>query len=222
MSQKEKIGNEMLQKQWSVKERPGYLGKNREAYYHAMDEKYGPGKWRLANIDTTGKEYTIQQIVFEVYAESYAQHFREHEEDLHWITENFSHAYELDEYPVSVEDATNLDLYYNKPGVPNQFHAVAMNHAIMNLLQEPMRGEKPLRVYPPKKDSPEEEWPAGWKWHPGRIPVLESYATVMPELDREDPDVYARNKWWLDDDRSLPVATVEAFYQSTKAVQVES
>ncbi|OGG26446.1 hypothetical protein A2960_06230 [Candidatus Gottesmanbacteria bacterium RIFCSPLOWO2_01_FULL_39_12b] len=190
---------------WITQERPGHLGRRRDEKFSEWNGRYDSGNWRLVNVDQNDRLWTIEEIVFNVYAESYAAYFQDHPKEADWIVNNFSHAYELDEYPVPVERATDLYRTYNQPGIPNQFHAVALNYALMYLLNKPFKGNKPLRVYPADEGKPP---PEGEKWHPGRIPCLPKYLELINNL----PDV---SRWYSD------TTTIEHFYQATKALQVK-
>jgi len=187
---------------WITVDRPGYFGKNREVQEKLWDEKYGIGNWRLACQTPQGIVLTYDGVIQE-YIEGYAEYFRLHPDEAKQITESFAYAY--DKELVTKEDAFDPYALYQKPGKANQFHHVAFNIALERVLKSPFKGSEPIKVRAGKPETPIEKWPAGWKWHPGRIPC------VHPETitNREFP-----NQWWEKD-------SIEDFYQSNKVLQIK-
>lgn len=57
---------------WRVVERPGYLGKKRDAKYQDWDRIYGKGGWRISWI-VRGKDYDFLTACKEFYEEAYFQ-----------------------------------------------------------------------------------------------------------------------------------------------------
>ena len=196
----------------TIVERPGYQGPRRDADYKRWDETYGKGNWRLAWIDNQGTEYTIEDIVFKVYAEGYAEHFRKHPEELEWVLVNYGYAYDFDIIPK--EKAWDLYHLYQKPGVENQFHHVAFNYAITDILKKVYKGTKPLHVRPAEPGQPESSWPEGWKWHPGRVMLTSYYQSLLPETELTDKTQQKANEWYSKN-------SIEHFYQASKALLVQ-
>lgn len=205
--------SKLQKKQWVTLERPGYQGTRRDAEYKRWDELYGKGNWQLVWEDTAGNLYSIEDIVFKIFAEGYAAYFRKHLEEAAWITENFSHAYDLN--PVPKKEALNLYYYYRKSGVENQFHHVAFNYALVKILKKPFKGGEPLWVRPGKRGSDPKTWPQGWRWHPGRIPCIKRHQARIPTLPMKGAEMAYENAWYQKN-------SIEHFYQATKALQIRS
>ncbi len=196
-----------------IVERPGYQGSRRDADYKRWNTTYGKENWRLSWIDSKGTEYTIEDIVFKVYAEGYAEYFHKHHHELDDVLTNYGYAYDLDMIPK--EKAWDLYYLYQKPGVENQFHHVAFNYAITNILNKEYKGTKPLHVRPGEPEQPEVQWPEGWKWHPGRILLTPYYLSRIPETILSDKNNEKANEWYSKN-------SIEHFYQASKALLVSN
>lgn len=97
------------------------------------------------------------------------------------VTDNYSYAYDKD--LISKSDAFDIYALYNKPRKPDQFHHVAFNLALERVLRIPFTGARPLQVREGKPGTPESDWPAGWRWSPGRIPCIIPNLIPYPHLD---------------------------------------
>lgn len=200
---KEKLqDNKATLENWVTAERPGYFGKSREEQEKAWDEKYGKGNWRLA-WETPQKEALTFDGIIQEYVEGYTEYFRQHPDEAKWITENYAYAY--DKEIITKEEAFDPYALYQKQGKANQFHHVALNIALEKVLDTPFKGEEPIKVRAGKPNTPVEQWPAGWKWHPGLIPC------VHPEMIQ---DVTFDNQWWKK-------GSIEDLYQSDKVLQIK-
>lgn len=203
MSNEQRGGGEDLRGGWVTVERPGYFGKRRQELEERWNRKYGEGNWRLIWETPQGRVLTYEDII-EEYTEGYAGYFRGHPEEAEFVVANYSFCYDKD--LITREEAFDAYALYNKPGVANQFHHVAMNIALEQDLGMPFRGEIPLQVRSPKPWTPESDWPAGWRWSPGLIPC------AHPD---EIHDFTFEGRWWQK-------GTIEDFYQCNKALQIKS
>jgi hypothetical protein len=188
-------------KGWVTVEHPGQFGKNRAEMENKWNDMYGEGNWRIIMETAQGKRLDFDDIMC-VFIEGYTAYFIEHSEEARLVTDNYSYTYDKDE--ITRAEAFDPWHLYEKPGITNQFHHVAMNMALEGVLGIAFRGDKPLKVRLGKPSVPVEEWPSGWKWSPTFIPC------VHPE---EISDVTFSDQWWKN-------GSIEDFYQKSKALQV--
>lgn len=186
---------------WTTVERPGYFGKSREEQEKEWNQKYGKSGWRIAWETPEGEILTFDDIILE-YILGYVEYFRQHPDEATYLTGNFSFGY--DKELITREQAFDPYALYQKPGKANQFHHVAMNIALENILHLPFQGKEPIKIRAGKPGTPVETWPAGWRWQPGLIPC------VHPELIAE---VDFPNRWW-------EKGSIEDLYQSDKVLRV--
>lgn len=203
MNKKEVISEENISKEkWVTIGSPGYFGKSREEQVKNWNDKYGEGKWRIAWETPQGNVLTYEDIIKE-YIEGYAEYFRQHPEEAKFLTDNYSFAY--DKEMITKEDAFDPYALYQKPGKVNQFHHVALNISLEKVIGIPFKGSEPIKVRAGKPETPIEQWPDGWKWHPGLIQC------IHPELIK---DVDFPNQWW-------GKGSIEDLYQSDKVFQIK-
>jgi hypothetical protein len=188
-------------KSWITVGRPGYLGKNKDAQLAAWDQEFGPGNWRLTWEMANG-EVMDYDAVFLQYVESYAQYFFDHPDEAHFLTDNFSYAY--DKELITKEEAFDPHFLFEKPGHPNQFHNVALNLALEIELGLPFKGIQPIQVREGKPGTDPGSWPAGWRWSPGQIPAV--HPEYIPEQTQPG--------WWQP-------GSIEHLYQATKVLQIK-
>lgn len=187
--------------QWINKQQPvGFFGKNREQQKTDWDKKFGEGNWRISWVIAHGSILNFDQM-FQLYVESYTKYFREHPDEAKKITQNYSYTY--DKTPIAADLAFNPHALLNKPDLPNQFHHVALNLALTENLGLKFQGDVPLQVRDGKPGTPVEEWPKGWKWGPGHIPLHDP--TLMPNVKLQG--------WWDE-------GSIEALYQKSKTLQI--
>lgn len=192
--------HEQLQSQWINKGQPGFLGKTKEQQYAHWDKEFGKNNWRICWVLPNGEILGFDQM-FQLYVESYTKYFREHWNEAIELTKN--HSFTYDKTLITPDLAFNPYALVNKPGIPNQFHHVALNLALIQNLGLKFQGENPLQVRDGKPNQPKEEWPLGWKWGPGRIPLHD--LSLMPNTQLKG--------WW---DKN----SIESLYQTTKILQV--
>lgn len=189
--------------QWTIVDRPGYLGGEKEKKEREWDEQYGNGNWRIQWVSATGKRLTYDDIIG-LYTDGYEAYFRAHPDEAKQVTDTYAYGYDLD--IVTKDEAFDAYALYQKPGVRNQFHHVAFNKALVDRIGLEFRGREPLQVRDVAKGTPLSERPAGWRWNPGVIPC------TKPELI---PDVaFAKQPWW-------EKGSIEDLYQSTKVLEVK-
>lgn len=185
---------------WVVKERPGYLGNRKDELAARWNQQYGEGNWRLLWEIPNGEVWSFDQMFWQVYVPGYVKHFLLHHDQACFLTENYSYAYDRDDW--GREAAFNPRAQYEQPGIPNQFHTVALNIALEWFLGMPFRGARPIQVRGPETE--------GGQWNPGHI------ATVRPDLLSDEQRLPG---WWRYDEA---VISVEEVYQGTKALAVYS
>jgi len=182
---------------WTTVERPGYFGEDKDLKIAEWNEIYGEGNWRISHIAADGTELTYEDII-RVYTDGYKEYFNNNPEDLDYLTKHFSYAYDLD--MITKAEAYDPYAQYNKPGMINQFHHVALNIAVEELGYE-FQGEEPVQIRY-RKGVPA----IIRRLSPGKIPC------TVPELI---PEVSFEKPWWKKD-------SIEDFYQSTKVLQIKT
>ncbi len=200
---KDRIVEQRPKENWETIERPGYLGKRKDEYLAVCDQKYGEGNWRLVNVTREGQIMTYDDIFWKVYLSGYVRHILVHSEEIQFLTDNYSFAY--DKHMITRKQAFDPYALYNKPGIPNQFHHTALNIALEWYLGIPFKGDRPIQVRQGKPGTPRSTWPEGWRWSPGFIKC------TRPDLIPDE----TFEGWWEDKE------SIEAFYQYTKALQVK-
>ena len=195
-------GNEV----WETVERPGYLGSHKEEFEKKWDELYGfnnigDKNWRVSWETRDGKELSFERI-FSEYVSGYSQHFRKNPEVLNYLIENSCFTYDIDP-SITREQAFDPKALVGIPGIPNQFHHVAINIAIEEELGLQFKGEAPIQVRGLKKTVPLEEWSIIALLQPGFIKCLHSNLIRIPD----------KLIWWINPD------SIEGLYQYCKVVQ---
>ncbi len=186
---------------WQVVERPGFQGKKKDEQVARWNQQYGEGNWRMAWQLRNGEIYRYEQIFYNFYVAGYVRHFLDHPDEADLLTRQFSFAYDKD--LITRQQAFDPYALYNRPHKPNQFHNIALNIALELFLGIPFRGVLPIQVREGKPGTPKEEWPAGWRWSPGRIMAVRQ--DLIPQNDIQG--------WWQP-------GSIEDVYQAAKVVQV--
>ena len=181
--------------------RPGYLGSKRGLMEASWDNQYGPGMWRIAWETANGSPLTFEEI-FEEYIQGYTAHFTKFPQIVEYLTTHASFAYDIDSN-ITRKQAFDPNALVGIPGVPNQFHHVAINIAITERLGQTFTGITPIQVRGLKRSIPLEEWPITSRLQPGFIQC------THPELIRQ-PETPI---WWIRPD------SVEGLYQYCKVLQ---
>lgn len=186
---------------WYTVERPGYQGKKKDAQIAHWNQCYGEGNWRIAWELNSGLVQNYEQIFYNFYVPGYVKYFLQYPDEAHFLTTNFSYAYDKD--MISKDEAFDPHALYDKPGKPNQFHNVALNLALEYYLGLPFRGNIPIQVREGKPDTDPITWPQGWRWSPGRIDAVRQ--DLIPKNDIKG--------WWSP-------GTIEDVYQTAKVLQI--
>ncbi len=186
--------------QWVNKQQPiGFFGKSREQQFANWNNEFGVDNWRISWVLADGTVLNFDQM-FQLYVESYTKYFRKHPNEAIEITQNYSFAY--DKTPITADLAFDPHALLNKPDLPNQFHHVALNLALTENLGLKFQGNTPLQVRDGKPGQPVEEWPKGWKWGPGHIPLPDP--SLIPDVELQG--------WWDQE-------SIEDLYQKAKTLQ---
>lgn len=120
---------------------------------------YGEGNWRLI-WQLPNKEVLGFDQLFEVYVGSYVKFFEENPVDALFLTNHFSYVYSHDS--VSKVDAFDPHASYDRRGKADQFHHVAINLALVNVLGLEFKGPEPIggndaRFWSPNQIPPHSE-----------------------------------------------------------------
>jgi adenine/guanine phosphoribosyltransferase-like PRPP-binding protein len=189
---------------WKTVVRPGRFGNNRDKFFQAWNDEYGANNWRLAWELTDGRVLNWDEI-FEQFIIAYTDYFQKHPDEAQFICDTYSYTYDRDE--TSYDSAFNRYALLDMPGVPNQFHHVAMNIALVEKLGYSFRGHEAIKVRAGRPGLPESEWPKGYRWQPGVIPYPYPELIITQNLGSDN--------WILPD-------SIEALYQSTKVLQIKT
>lgn len=111
-----------------------------------------------------GEVWDFLQVFWNVYVEGYTRYFDAHPDEAEYLAVNYSYAYDLTEIPRQLAYAPAA--LVNLPGLPNQFHHVALNYAIA-ARSGGWRGSTPIAVRGPGTP--------GERWNPGHIPAPSEY-----------------------------------------------
>lgn len=184
---------EQLIDEWEVLALPGQFGRWRDELFAGFDEQYGLGNWYFAWIMPSGEVWDFDQVFWNIYVGGYVEYFSVHPDEAEYLAANFSYAYDLT--PITSEQAYDPYALIGVPGLPNQFHHVALNIAILDVT-DGWRGGKPIAVRGLETE--------GEHWNPGHIPAREQHLSFAFPLE---------GAWWEPD-------SIEAVYQHNKVLCV--
>jgi len=180
---------------WDYSPHTGQFGSERDALFAGLNEQYGAGNWWFGWRMPDGKIWNFLEMFWKVYIEGYDRYFNEHPDEAEYLAEHYSYAYDLTEIPRQLAyDPTAL---VNMPGLPNQFHHVALNYVI-SARPGGWRGNKPIAVRGPGTE--------GERWNPGHIPAPPEY------VDFTDESVERMSKAWWEH------GSIEGVYQLRKTL----
>ena len=192
---------------WITVERPGYQGKRKDEDFARWNREFGEGSWRIAWELKNRQTLDYEGVFYKIYVPGYVKYFLNHPNEARFLADNYAYSY--DKNFISREQAFDPYALYNKPGIVNQFHNVALNIALEWYIGIPFLGNRPIQVREGRKDTPKSEWPEGWYWSPGRI------SAVRPDLIPDDTRPENDEKiWW-------GKGTIEDLYQTAKVLQVK-
>lgn len=181
---------------WDVNPCTGQFGYKRDELFAAFNEQYGPGNWWFGWKMPNGEVWNFSQAFWNVYVDGYMNYFADeaHQAEAVYLAGNFSYAYDLTEIPEQLAyDPTAL---VNIPGLPNQFHHVALNIAIA-ARPGGWRGARPIQVRGPGTE--------GERWNPGHIPARAEYIEYIDECMSEEYPA-----WW-------EPGSIESVYQHRRS-----
>ena len=175
---------------WLRNPHTGQLGYHRDELFAAFNKQHGPGNWWFGWEMPNGETWTFTQIFWGVYVDGYENYFKAHPEEAEYLAANYSYAYDLTEIPEQL--AYDPTAFVNIPGLPNQFHHVALN-LVIHGRPGGWRGARPIQVRGPGSE--------GERWNPGHIPANPEYIDITDEFMEETAP-----GWW---DRG----SIESVYQ---------
>lgn len=169
---------------WKTIERPGYLGKNRDATFEKYDREYGQENWRIAW--KWGKSVIDYGIACQIYEDGYyTDSFRR--EDL-WL-ELISEAKNV--YDYSKEDTKSGLDYIVQEGPATHIQDIAIRRVVLKRGWE-FKGKKLIQIRSQSK-----YW--GEKLSPGKVLFHLPELIVVPHLEgwwdfNSIEDFYQSNK----------------------------
>ncbi len=177
---------------WQNQDRPGYLGKHRDAKQREWDEGFGPGNWRL--VWQIGDNYFGVEAAIALYEDAYFRFLEENQAITQRLVREAGDVY--DDNPSNVSCGLN---YFPQETNRTHLQDIAIRRVLvrlglwfqgMDLIQiRDDRGTHPLSL----------------TLSPGRVPFHRPDLIVAPELEG----------WWQ-------AGSVESFYQSNRWLQTKA
>ena len=175
---------------WETLQRPGYFGKHRDSLYKAWDDQFGQGRWRI--VWKVGNIYADFAGVCAVYEDAYFEFLKNNDDVLNQLVSQASEVY--DDEPSNV----NCGFDYSKQETSRtHIQDIAIRRTLLRMGVW-FRGDQLIRIRQEKGTHP-----LSIRLSPGRVLFHRPDWIVSPELEG----------WWYR-------ATVEAFYQSNKFIQI--
>ena len=176
---------------WKTKERPGYLGGQRENKYREWDEKFGKNGWRLSW--KWQNNYLNFVEACGVYEDAYCMFLKNNRAVLQDLVTSAANVY--DDNPSNVNSGTDYKIQETR-------HTHIQDIAIRSSLErlgETFKGKEVLQI----RDSLGNH-PLSMTLSPGQVPFHRQDLIITPWLEGE---------WWKS-------GSVECFYQSNRFLQV--
>lgn len=175
---------------WTVLDRPGYFGANRERRHAEFDATHGAGNWMLGW--RLRDHFVTREVMTMLYEDSYLKYLRRNSLVLARLVAEAS-----DVYDDAVSNVASGFDYTAQETDRTHVQDVAIRRAVARL-GERFRGEELIQI---RDDLGDHE--LSKILSPGRVPFLRPSWVEHPEIEG----------WW----RSL---SVESFYQSNKHLLV--
>jgi hypothetical protein len=175
---------------WRTMFRPGYFGRRRDQRIATYNATYGAGNWRLAWV-VNGRAYSFVEACKLFYEQSYYRWLADHPEEVDFIC-SFGEC--IDNAPSNVLAGRD---YAHQESYSTHIQDIAVRNVLYRLGRE-FEGPADSVLVIRSADS------NGYRFGPGNIPFY------VPELITQ-PEICPR---WANS------GSVEAFWQSTKMVQV--
>ncbi len=183
--------------QWRTLERPGYFGRHRDARYAEYDERFGPGRWRIAW--QLGERTGGFQEAVMLYEDAYTAYLGAQAELLEQLVVEASEVY--DDAPTNT--ASGLD-YTRQETNRTHLQDIAIRRSLVRLGRV-FRGEQLIQIRDAAAAEPIH--PLSLALSPARVPFHRPELIVRPYLAG----------WWTE---AGGLVSVEGFYQSNKLLQV--
>lgn len=132
---------EQLQQIWLPVGLPGHAGDKKSAWQKALDERYGPGLWRIGHY-VRGRIVSPVEAIRE-YEQGYRVHLHHHPEIVKFLVTHCGNVY--DDNPTNVHDHS-----YQQPHTRlNHYQDISIRRVISELVDDP--------TWPEVVDTPQEE-----------------------------------------------------------------
>ncbi len=176
---------------WRNEGRPGFFGRRRDEKIRHLNEKFGPGNWRLVWTDGR-RELEFLDACREFYEEAYFRHLSGRPDDLDFIC-SFGEC--IDNAPTNVSCGCD---YSRQEAFSTHIQDIAVRN-VLRRLGLAFRGalDNILVIRTPDDN--------GYRFGPGNIPYHEPDTIVQPSL---------HPSW-------AGKGSVEDFWQSNKILQVK-
>ena len=175
---------------WENKGRPGFFGRKRDERIRWLNEKFGPGNWRLVWTDGEQK-LEFADACREFYEEAYFRYLSARPEDLDFIC-SFGEC--IDNAPTNVRCGCD---YMIQEAYSTHIQDIAVRNVLRRLGLAFAGPSDRTLIIRTKDDN-------GYRFGPGNIPFHKPEAIMVPSL----------HPWWAKE------GSVEDFWQSNKVLQV--
>ena len=186
---------------WETKERPGYLGQDRDKIQNGWDDRFGKGRWRIAW--QWGNQTISRHEALQVYEDGYYEFLKTSHENLDWLIQTASDVY--DTAPSNVDAGFSYDMQETGN---NHIHDIAIRRAVFRLGRA-FSGSHLVHVRPEKE---------GERLGPHLIPFHLPHMIFRGKIKYkgEDRDFSKNPPWWI---KMGIKDSVEEFYQQNKVLQ---
>lgn len=151
---------------WKSVLRPGYVGSSKQAAARELDQRYGPGRWRIA-YGWHGETITREQAL-DHYTAAYEVWLKKNPELLDWLVRTAS-----DVYDIAPEDVRSGTDYSIQRGAAVHLQDIAVRLAVQRLGRK-FEGTRLIRIRGKRAE--------GSCLSPGVVPFHEPEAIAQPEL----------------------------------------
>ena len=184
---------------WEIKERPGYLGTNRDKLHSKWNHLFGKENWKISW--QWGDNILERNDSLLIYQRGYSEFLKSHKNILNWLLE-FKDIF--DTAPSNIEAGLSYDI---QETINNHIHDIAIRRAVILDLGLKFKKIKGLLHVRPGEE--------GERLGPHLIPFHLPHMIYKGKIKYkgEDRDFLENPPWWL---KMGIKNSVEEFYQQNK------